>query len=157
MSELDRAAILEAVMPALGALRGELDDPEDAETALGRIVAGGEGILAGLPVAGEAFGRAGVRLRVRAEEGGPVRRGDVVAEVGGPLRSMRAVEPVALAFLRNMSTAATTAFLGREEIDPEADRLTVYAWGRGWRARETAPDASPSGQNGLTFSLEVVA
>ena len=61
-------------------------EPEDArgvpeaETGRGRIVCRVPGILAGVPVAREAFARVGVRLRPLVGEGARARAGEAVAE-----------------------------------------------------------------------------
>lgn len=102
----DRPAILEAVMSTLLAAQIEIHgDPEAVGT--GRIVAGAEGVLAGLVVAKEAFGRLGVRTRPLLEEGSAIAPGTSVAEVGGAIAAMRAAAPVALAWLERLSAVAT--------------------------------------------------
>jgi nicotinate-nucleotide pyrophosphorylase (carboxylating) len=105
--DLDRATILEAVLPALQRDLHGVHFDDDATTASGRIVARGHGLLAGLPVAREVFARVGVRLRAALEDGDDVRPGVVVARVGGPLRAIGAARRTALRFLDGLSAVAT--------------------------------------------------
>jgi nicotinate-nucleotide pyrophosphorylase (carboxylating) len=73
------------------------------------ILAKGEGILAGVPVAREVFRQVDRRLRVRraAPDGTRVGRGDRVLELVGPARSILAAERVCLNFLQRLSGIAT--------------------------------------------------
>lgn len=122
MVELDRTVILEAILPELrdGVLEAVTDVPE-AATGRARIVAHAGGILAGLPVAREVYARMGVRLRTLQDEGGRLARGDVVAEVGGPIRAIRMGAGLALTYLSRLSTVAS----GRAE--PDGTPLEGYA------------------------------
>jgi nicotinate-nucleotide pyrophosphorylase len=108
MAELDRAAILEAILPELldGVLESGTEVPESA-TGRARIVAQAGGILAGLPVVREVYGRMGVRLRTLKEEGGRFDRGETVAEVGGAIRAIRMGAGLALTYLSRLSSVAS--------------------------------------------------
>ncbi|HEX6845155.1 MAG TPA: hypothetical protein VF235_08585 [Actinomycetota bacterium] len=102
----DRATVLEAVMPTL--LAAQVDPVGDPDAVgAGVIVAEGAGILAGLVVAKEAFGRLGVRLRPLLDEGAAIAPGTSVAEVGGAIAAVRGAAPVALAWLERLSAVAT--------------------------------------------------
>jgi nicotinate-nucleotide pyrophosphorylase (carboxylating) len=148
VTDLDRRAILEAVLPALREVGAGPEDIPEERTARAWVVAGGPGVLAGLGVAAEAFARAGVRLRPLVEEGARIDLGRRVAEVGGPLRAILAVEAVALGFLGRLSSVATAVAAGGP---PEADGpLEAYAAKVG-RAASTSPGLV---DNAVTFSLE---
>ncbi|HEX9377826.1 MAG TPA: hypothetical protein VGB19_16505 [Actinomycetota bacterium] len=144
--ELDRVHVLVAVTEALTAhvLAGsDLDAIPEDRTGLGSVVcASGGGILCGLPVARETFARLGVRLRPLSGEGGPVQAGDRVAELGGPIRAMRAAQPVALGFLERLSAVAS----GLREADPGAP-FDAYASGF------VSPEL-PVRDNGPRFELQ---
>ncbi len=112
---IDRETIVAAVMTALQEDLGAEGDvtsaaviPEE-QTARAVILAGSEGVLAGMPVATEVFGRVGVRLRAHAEDGDRIQPGRTVAEVGGALRSILSAERTALNFLGRLSGVATQA------------------------------------------------
>jgi len=139
---LDRITIMPVVMQALlddGAQ--PLGDPD--AVGMGRIVVGGAGILAGMPVAKEAFGRMGVRCRASMAEGAPIADGDQVAELGGPVAAMRGAAPTALRFLTSLSEVAS----GRR--DPErGDPFGDYALA----LRLSGQD--PVGHDGPSFTLE---
>lgn len=136
----DRADVLAAVMPALlGSDVASHGDPDRVGGA--RIVTVGDGIVAGLPVVREAFGRLGARTRVLAHDGSRVVNGQVVAEVGGPLAAIHAAGPVALRFLTRLSAVAA----GARSPEP-GDALDAYA------ARLSAP--APVGDDGPSFRLD---
>jgi len=145
---LDRVTILEAVLPALREVRDGSESVPEAETATARIVARTPAVVAGLPVAAEAFARVGVRLRERCADGDAVGAGEAVAVVGGPLRAITAAGGVALRFLERLSTLATAAAAGR---DPgPAGPLEAYAVEVG----RTLFGAPPMQENRVRFSLE---
>lgn len=142
----DRDAILAAVMPALLTAQLEVpgEEPRD-ETGHDVIVAGSACVVAGLPVAREAFGRLGARLRPLVDDGTAVEPGTAVAELGGPVAAIRRAAPVALGFLGRLSAVAT----GTREADPgeELER---------WAAALAAGRLSPPGavdDDGPTFRL----
>jgi nicotinate-nucleotide pyrophosphorylase len=122
----DRATILAAVMPALLATQASPDETwsgNDADdTGSDTVVAIDACVLAGWPVAREAFARLGVRCRPLVDDGVDVASGDVVAEVGGPIAAIRRAAPVALAFLSRLSAVAS----GMRVAD-DGDELERYA------------------------------
>jgi hypothetical protein len=134
----DRSEILAAVVPAL--LRIGPGGSGD-EVGAGRVVAVTDGVCAGLPVVAEIFGRLGVRVRPRVAEGSRVTSGEPVVDVGGPLGSMRAAEPIAIAFLERLAAVASRA----RPPDPD-DPLETYA------ARLSAD--GPFRDDGPTFRWE---
>ncbi|MEO3817404.1 carboxylating nicotinate-nucleotide diphosphorylase [Plantactinospora sp. B24E8] len=81
---------------------------EQVDTA--DLVARADGVVAGLAVAAAVFDLAGagtVRTLPVASDGDPVRRGDVLATVTGPTRSLLTAERTALNLLCRMSGVAT--------------------------------------------------
>ena len=75
----------------------------------GEIVAKAGGVIAGLPVAAEAFAALDpeVRFAPLVADGARVAPGDVVARIEGPLASILSAERVALNFLQQLSGVAT--------------------------------------------------
>jgi nicotinate-nucleotide pyrophosphorylase (carboxylating) len=148
MPELDRVEVLLAVTRALAEdlADGEPDDALDvpeAETGRGVIVCRVPGVLAGVPVAREAFARVGVRLRPVVGEGRGLRAGEPVAELGGSVRAMLAARATAVAFLERLSAVAS----GCREPAP-ADPLEAYAAG-------FARPVPVSSDNGPRFELKL--
>jgi Quinolinate phosphoribosyl transferase, N-terminal domain len=118
---LDRVMLMPIVMQALiddGA--APIGDPDDVGTA--RLVCEREGVVAGLPVAKEVFGRFGARLRPLVEEGEEVVPGCDVAELGGPLAAIRGAASTAITFLERCSAIASGALDARP-----GDPLDAYA------------------------------
>ena len=102
------------------ALNEDLGDRGDLTTAAvvggaargrGKIVARGDLVVAGIPVAGEVFRTLDPSLRFEAlrAEGGLAAAGDVLAEVSGPARPILEGERTALNFLGRMCGIATAA------------------------------------------------
>jgi nicotinate-nucleotide pyrophosphorylase (carboxylating) len=114
--ELDLSAVLPIVDSALAEDLGpeRLDVTSVAtipadQTDVGHLVARGDGVVAGLPVAALAFERADRRTRwtARTHDGARVARGDVLATVAGPTRALLSAERTALNLLCRMSGVAT--------------------------------------------------
>jgi nicotinate-nucleotide pyrophosphorylase (carboxylating) len=145
MPELDRTVILEAILRELreGVLEAHSEVPE-AATGRARIVAQAGGVLAGLPVAREVYGRMGVRLRALKEEGDRFDRGEAVAEVGGAVRAIRMGAGLALTYLSRLCTVAS----GRAE--PDGTPLERYAAEIGTEAR----DPGVGENRPIAFALE---
>lgn len=82
--------------------------PPGAE-GTGEIKAKKKGIIAGIPVAAQVFSQLNPEIRFAplSEEGSEVTPGQIVAEVGGPLRDILGGERVALNFLQRLSGIAT--------------------------------------------------
>ncbi|NLE44652.1 MAG: carboxylating nicotinate-nucleotide diphosphorylase [Chloroflexi bacterium] len=92
--------------------------PDDA-ILQGRIIAKGAGVIAGLPVAQTVFSRIdpSLHLLCNVQDGMQVSSGNLVAEIGGPGRSMLTAERLALNFLQQLSGIAT---LTRHFVDAVA-------------------------------------
>ena len=118
----ERDAILAAVMPALLTAQVSGGVAATDETGSDTVVAVSPCVVAGLPVAREAFARLGARCRPLVEDGEPVSAGRIVAELGGPVAAIRRAAPVALAFLGRLSAVASGARAG-----DETDELERYA------------------------------
>jgi nicotinate-nucleotide pyrophosphorylase len=148
MAELDREVILEAILPELrdGVLEAATDVPE-AATGRAAIVAHGSGILAGLPVAREVYGRMGVRLRALRDEGAPIEPGQRVAEVGGAVRAIRMGAGLALTYLSRLSSVAS----GR--VRPDGSPLERYAAEIGSAARPPGVGENRPGE-AVAFALQ---
>ena len=148
MVELEREVILEAILPELrdGVLEVPSDVPE-AATGRAAVVAQAPGILAGLPVAREIYGRMGVRLRMLKGEGAVVERGERVAEVGGAIRAIRMGAGLALTFLSRLSSVAS----GR--VEPDGSPLERYAADVGSAARSSTVGENRLGE-AVAFALQ---
>ena len=133
----DRATILAIVMPDLLAVEPPEDDPDQPHGTIGTIVADGDGVLAGVPVAAEICGRLGVRCRALVGEGAAIAGTTSVAEVGGAIAAVRGAAPVALAWLTRLSAVATGA------APPESEH-PMDAWAAGLSRPEATRQAGPS-------------
>lgn len=102
-------------------------------TLRGRIVAKQDGVVAGLDVAKQVFLTLNrdVAFLSKTEDGAPVTRRDVLAEVEGPARALLTGERTALNFLGRMSGIAT---LTRKFVDAVANTNAVIL-----DTRKTAP------------------
>lgn len=113
--DLPRHLITEAVRAALAedlGLAGDLTSqaalPRDS-VATATLSAREPGVIAGLPLAAEAFRQIGpgVSFEPQVADGAAVRKGDVVAQVSGNARQLLGAERVALNFLNHLSGIAT--------------------------------------------------
>ena len=79
------------------------------QTATGDLVARADGVVAGLPVAQVVFATVdpAIRYQPAKRDGDRVRRGDVLATVTGPTRSLLTAERTALNLLCHLSGVAT--------------------------------------------------
>ncbi len=110
-----RRATRRAVARALAEDLGDRGDVTSMTTippgAMGtaQVVARDEGVVYGIEVARQAFAQVDTRVDFtpRLEDGDHVHRGDVIADVSGPLRSILTAERVALNFLGELSGIAT--------------------------------------------------
>ena len=103
------------------------------------LVARAEGVLAGVPLALAAFQQldAHVDIRIDAEDGTHVQRGDTVMFVSGTARGMLAAERVALNFLQRLSGVATLT--ARYVAAVQGTRATILDTRKttpGWRHLE---------------------
>jgi nicotinate-nucleotide pyrophosphorylase (carboxylating) len=112
---LDPAYVTDVIARALAEdLAGGTDVTSAAtvpaeQSAAGDLVARAAGVVAGLPVAAAVFAAVDptVRVTLRAGDGDRVRRGDVLATVTGPTRSLLTAERTALNLLCHLSGVAT--------------------------------------------------
>ena len=83
------------------------------------------GVVAGLDVAASAFGLLDPRLKFSAlaADGEEVARGQIVALVEGPTRSLLSAERTALNFLQRLSGIATATRLAVERVRPFKARI----------------------------------
>jgi nicotinate-nucleotide pyrophosphorylase (carboxylating) len=112
---LSPLAVAEAVRAALGEDLGRAGDittaatiPADA-TARAAIVARKAGVLAGLPLAENAFRQLdpGLTFTPHCNDGDPVAAATIVADIAGNARALLSAERVALNFLCHLSGIAT--------------------------------------------------
>lgn len=91
---------------------------------VGRIVARADGVLSGMPVARAVFARlGGLQVREHRADGERVRRGDVLAEVSGPVRAMLVGERNALNVLTLASGIATLTARWVDAVDGTGARV----------------------------------
>ena len=115
MTGLDPAYVADVIRRALDEdLAGGVDVTSAAtvpagQSATGDLVARADGVVAGLPVAVAVFAAVDPALVVaaRVADGDRVRRGDVLATVTGPTRSLLTAERTALNLLCHLSGVAT--------------------------------------------------
>lgn len=113
--QLDRAEIEDLVRRVLAEDLGEAGDITSKrivridQPARARIVAKGEGILAGIPVADSVFHAVDRSLVVdwKVSDGARLEPGTIVAELSGRARAILVAERVALNFLQHLSGVAT--------------------------------------------------
>lgn len=107
--------------------------------ARGSLVARADGVVAGVPLALAAFRLldAHVEIRVDAEDGSPVRKGDTVLYLSGAARGLLSAERVALNFLQRLSGVATmTARYVAVVAGTSARILDTRKTTPGWRLLE---------------------
>jgi nicotinate-nucleotide pyrophosphorylase (carboxylating) len=125
----------------------------------GRIVAKQQGVVAGLSVANEVFHQLSpnVTFNANVEEGSPVNRGVVVADVAGNARALLTGERTALNFLGRMSGIAT---LTRQFVDAVAGTnatiLDTRKTAPGLRALDKLAVRLGGGQNHRTGLFDMV-
>ncbi len=141
---LDRVDVMAAAMAALLADDVRAVGDPDA-VGIARIRCTAPGMVVGLPVLKEVFGRMGARVRPLAEDGEVVAAGAAIAELGGPIAAIVGAAPTALRFLTRLSAVAS----GRGGADP-ADPLARWAAEVG----RLSP-ATPVDDAGPSFELEV--
>lgn len=123
--------------------------PEEQE-ASASILARQDGVIAGLSVAAETFRTLDSRVVVEllVHDGASVKRGDVLAHVSGPARSVLSAERVALNFLGRLSGIATlTAHCVRSVEGTRARILDTRKTTPGLRGLEKAAVQMGGGQN----------
>jgi hypothetical protein len=141
---LDRVDVMAAAMSALLADAAVAMGDRDA-VGIARIRCTAAGLVAGLPVLKEVFGRMGARVRPNVNDGEVAVSGALIADIGGPIAAIRGASPTAIRFLTRLSAVAS----GFAERDPD-DPLEVWASEVG----RLSPVA-PVGDAGPSFELEV--
>jgi nicotinate-nucleotide pyrophosphorylase (carboxylating) len=148
------SAVREAVARALAEDLGALGDvtaglvPDDARVSA-RLRARAAGVLAGRLAAAEAFRAVdpAIDLSWEATDGDRLQPGQVIARVGGPLRSVLTAERTALNFLGHLSGVAT---LTRRYADAAGDGCQIRDTRKttpGLRALEKAAVRAGGGTN----------
>lgn len=141
---LDRVDTMTAAMSALLADDARADGDSDA-VGIARIRCTAPGLVVGLPVLKEVFGRMGGRVRPSVSDGEVIEAGALIAEIGGPLAAIRGASPTAIRLLTRLSSVAS-GFADEGNDDPlerwaaEVGRLSPVA---------------PVGDAGPSFELEV--
>jgi nicotinate-nucleotide pyrophosphorylase (carboxylating) len=129
--DLDPAYVSDVVRRALAEdLAGGEDVTSAAtvpadQTATGDLVARADGVVAGLPVAGTVFATVdpAIRFEAHQHDGDHVRRGDVLATVTGPTRSLLTAERTALNLLCHLSGVATATARWVEAVQGTTARI----------------------------------
>jgi nicotinate-nucleotide pyrophosphorylase (carboxylating) len=113
------------------------------------LVAGAEGVVAGLPVAEEAFRQVDRRVTVAAlaPDGTAVRAGQVLARVEGPLGSLLRAERVSLNFVQQLSGVATLTRRFVEKAGPGVAILDTRKTVPGLRPLQRYAVAAGGGAN----------
>ena len=128
---LDPAYVLDLISRALAEdLGGGIDVTSAAtvpagQTATGDLVARAAGTVAGLPVAAAVFAQVdpAIRFEAAATDGARVVRGDVLATVTGPTRSVLTAERTALNLLCHLSGVATATAAWADALAGTAARV----------------------------------
>ncbi len=116
----------------------------------GRIVAKSDGVIAGLPLVAMVFQQVDVSVSVQVfvEDGAPVTRGTLVAEVEGKGQSVLTGERVALNFLQQLSgVASLTAQFVKAVSGTKAVILDTRKTTPAWRSLEKYAVTMGGGKN----------
>jgi nicotinate-nucleotide pyrophosphorylase (carboxylating) len=127
--------------------------------ARGALIAREEGVLAGVPLALAAFYLldAHVDIRVDAEDGTHVRRGQTVLYLSGTARGLLSAERVALNFLQRLSGVATLTARYVEAVrGTKAQILDTRKTTPGWRLLEKYAVRCGGGTNHRTTLADAV-
>ena len=114
------------------------------------IVARRDGVIAGVPLAVEAFRQldSAVSIRVEAYDGTRVKAGDIVMHISGHARGMLSAERTALNYLQHLSGIATLTSRFVEAIKgTSAHILDTRKTTPGWRALEKYAVRAGGGTN----------
>jgi nicotinate-nucleotide pyrophosphorylase len=141
---LDRVDTMTAAMSALLADGARADGDSDA-VGVARIRCTAPGLVVGLPVLKEVFGRMGGRVRPSVSDGEVIEAGALIAEIGGPLAAIRGASPTAIRLLTRLSSVAS-GFADEGHDDP------LERWAA--EVGRLSP-AAPVGDAGPSFELEV--
>ena len=114
------------------------------------IVARCDGVIAGIPLAVEAFRQldSAVSIRVDAEDGTRVKAGEIIMHLSGHARGMLSAERTALNYLQHLSGIATlTARFVDAVAGTSANILDTRKTTPGWRALEKYAVRAGGGTN----------
>jgi nicotinate-nucleotide pyrophosphorylase (carboxylating) len=114
------------------------------------IVARRDGVIAGIPLAVEAFRQldSAVTIRVDAEDGTRVKAGEIIMHLSGHARGMLSAERTALNYLQHLSGIATlTARFVDAVAGTSANILDTRKTTPGWRALEKYAVRAGGGTN----------
>ncbi|WP_396221931.1 carboxylating nicotinate-nucleotide diphosphorylase [Gemmatimonas sp.] len=114
------------------------------------IVARRDGVIAGIPLAVEAFRQldSAVIIRVDAEDGTRVKAGEIIMHLSGHARGMLSAERTALNYLQHLSGIATlTARFVDAVAGTSANILDTRKTTPGWRALEKYAVRAGGGTN----------
>jgi nicotinate-nucleotide pyrophosphorylase (carboxylating) len=140
---------LEEDLGQVGDITSTATIPSHAE-ASARFVARASGVLAGMPIVARLIDRfeLGPRWRPRLEDGDRLGPGAVIAEIGGPARSILTLERTALNFLQRLSGVATmtSRFVAAVQGTPAAI-LDTRKTTPGWRVLEKYAVRCGGGRN----------
>ena len=129
------------------------------QTGRAAVVARSPGVLAGIEAAARVVERVDPDLRFepRLADGAPLNKGDVIATVGGPMRSLLSAERTLLNFLQRLSGVAT---LTRQYVDAVAGLnvkvLDTRKTTPGWRLLEKAAVRAGGGTNHRTGLYDAI-
>jgi nicotinate-nucleotide pyrophosphorylase (carboxylating) len=118
--------------------------------ARAKLVARDSGVIAGVPLALEAFRRVDpkVVIRIEAEDGAHINAADPVLVIAGHARAMLSAERVALNFLQRLSGIATLTFRYVQEVRGTRARIVdTRKTTPGWRALEKYAVHAGGGMN----------
>jgi nicotinate-nucleotide pyrophosphorylase (carboxylating) len=139
------AAALAEDLGDRGDVTSQLLIPEDLRAAA-RVVSRAEGVLAGRPAAEEVLRQTGVGATWLLDDGAPLARGTVVAELEGPARALLAAERTLLNLLCHLSGVATLTAAYARAAHP-ARVLDTRKTTPGMRALEKAAVVAGGGTN----------
>ena len=124
LEPLARAALLEDLGRA-GDLTSDTIIPSHVQSGL-RMVARQPGVLAGIDLAQLAFQiiDPSINVEIHLHDGARLRRGDVIATIEGPARTILTAERTALNFLGHLSGVATATAKIADAIRPHGARVT---------------------------------
>ena len=144
--EVVTRALVEDLTP-LGDMTSSLLPPE--QQGRGKLVARAAGVVAGRLCAEEAFRQVDDTVKVtwRYDDGGEVGKGDVIAQVAGPLASILTAERTALNFMCRLSGIASLTRRYVRAAKGQAQILDTRKTTPGLRALEKAAVRAGGGAN----------
>ena len=123
--------------------------PAEAKSTA-RLLAKQDGVLSGLAVAAEVLKQVDPKTKLKRlwKDGQPFAKGDVVATLSGPTRSLLTAERTLLNFIQRLSGVATTTRRYVEAMDnPKVTLLDTRKTTPGWRLLEKQAVVHGGGTN----------